>query len=218
MSEQIQGYTFKFKNAEGKWIEIPVLYSTMYSAYVAYCNDHSITPVEEDRYYGTVGQLKTYVDQLGGSTQTITDFTNALSAGSLPTSLGGLGVSIQNAPDIEEEYISYVVLTSEPTNWDTVYTNYYVYDDVSGEYVKLTTSDEHTWASNKYYKQTISFNTLQDFLDYVTTYAESIQSLEGTVKDLGDALATESSKMAYGTTTPDKAGLGDNVQYYFQYE
>lgn len=93
----MQGHLLKYKKADGTWVSIPVLYQSMYQAYVDYCNANGIEDVaKEDTYYATVGTLKTLVDQLKGSTGSLTHLINILQAsgGVVPVTMGGTGLSL----------------------------------------------------------------------------------------------------------------------------
>lgn len=50
MAEQYTGYTLRFKDAEGNWHDIPVLYQTMYDTYKTYCEARNIQPITQDEY------------------------------------------------------------------------------------------------------------------------------------------------------------------------
>ena len=91
MANNHAGHLLKFKNEQGEWVPLPLAIVNVYDTYVAYCNERQITPVSETEYYVTLGNLKTYVDQLAGSADNIATLTAALSEGTLPLSLGGTG-------------------------------------------------------------------------------------------------------------------------------
>lgn len=91
MANNHAGHLLKFKNEQGEWVPLPLAIVNVYDTYVAYCNERQITPVSEAEYYVTLGNLKTYVDQLAGSADNIDTLTAALSEGALPLSLGGTG-------------------------------------------------------------------------------------------------------------------------------
>lgn len=90
----MQGHTFKYKDKDGNWIEIPILVESMYNAYVAYCTKKNIDPVSEDTYYQSVGDLQNLVNKLDGSADQVAALISALGDGVLPQRLGGLGVAI----------------------------------------------------------------------------------------------------------------------------
>lgn len=219
MSESIQGYTFKIKDAEGNWIDIPVLYTNIYDAYVEYCaaQTPAITPVTRDVYYATLGELEELVTQLGTTSTTISEFTQALAAGALPLSLGGLGAVITTAPTIPNANITYTVLTTKPDNWETVYVNYYTRSGSEGSYVytKLQSGDAHTWATDTYYKRIVTFATLQAYLDTATTYAKTADVTSAI--NAATSVKINSAAFATGTAEPSNAGLSSDAQYYFQY-
>lgn len=52
------------------------------------------------------------------------------------------------------EWLEYTLLTSEPADWDTDYTDYY--EKTANGYVKVTGSSAPTWAANKYYEGVIT--------------------------------------------------------------
>jgi hypothetical protein len=95
----MQGHIFKIKVNE-EWVPIPVLYTDIYNAYVAYCRANDISnPVSEDVYYATIGELgniKNELDVLLGDTSKLTELSNKLEEGVLPLSMGGTGEDLSD--------------------------------------------------------------------------------------------------------------------------
>lgn len=84
---EYNGHLFRFRdpNDPNKWIDIPILYQTMYAAYLAYCEEHGIVEsarLSEDAYYTTLGTLKSIADTLTGY------------GGTIPLSSGGTGAAV----------------------------------------------------------------------------------------------------------------------------
>ena len=48
-----KAHTFCCKDEEGNWIEIPVLYQTVYACYLEHCRLHNIPTVTMDEFYST---------------------------------------------------------------------------------------------------------------------------------------------------------------------
>lgn len=81
------GHLFRFRdpNDPNKWIDIPILYQTMYMAYLAYCEEHGIAEsarLSEEAYYTTLGTIKSIADTLTGY------------GGTIPLSAGGTGIGV----------------------------------------------------------------------------------------------------------------------------
>jgi len=60
----------------------------------------------------------------------------------------------------------YELLTSEPSDWNTNYKDYYILDD--GVYVNVTGNTAPTWTVNTYYKMIPSINTRLDEMEEIT--------------------------------------------------
>jgi hypothetical protein len=88
---KLNGHTIKFKTPEGAWVDIPLAIIDVYNVYQQYCTEHNIEPVTVDTYYNTLGNLATYVEQLGNSTNAIESLKEALDSGTLSTTMGGTG-------------------------------------------------------------------------------------------------------------------------------
>lgn len=63
------GHILKFRdpNNPERWINIPILYQTMYQSYIAYCMEHDIAEnvrLSERDYYTTLGTLKDIAEAL----------------------------------------------------------------------------------------------------------------------------------------------------------
>ena len=89
------GHLFRFRdpNDPNKWIDIPILYQTMYMAYLAYCEEHGIVEsarLSEDAYYTTLGTLKSIADTLTGY------------GGTIPLSAGGTGIGVGTIDELLE--------------------------------------------------------------------------------------------------------------------
>ena len=95
-----QGHLLHYKNEKGEWVALPYAIINVYDTYVAYCHEQGIEPVSASEYYVTLGNLKTYVDQLAGSSENIAALTEALKGGTLPVSLGGTGQGFSNAAEL----------------------------------------------------------------------------------------------------------------------
>lgn len=83
-----------------QWIDIPVMFQTMYQAYVEYCKANNIpedSMLDERSYYITLGTLKDIADTLSGA------------AGTIPLKSGGTGVSV---PDLNG-LLAYLGLTTD---------------------------------------------------------------------------------------------------------
>lgn len=83
-----------------QWIDIPVMFQTMYQAYVEYCKANDIpedSMLDERSYYITLGTLKDIADTLSGA------------AGTIPLKSGGTGVSV---PDLDG-LLTYLGLTTD---------------------------------------------------------------------------------------------------------
>lgn len=210
----LAGHIIKYKDANGNWISIPVLTSDIYNAYVQYCKDNGIDPVTQDVYYQTLGSLQTLVSQLAGSGDAMAAIATALGAGALPTSMGGLGVTISDSP------VVYVLTNVEPEDFTTNYSHYYKI--FNGEYVNLTEAE--AWVDNTYYSRRDT-----DFQGTLFEYLTSAEGLGLAVNaDVNDAITTmhdtllglinlrvasaEFDKGIY-EPTPNTAGT-----YYFQYK
>lgn len=210
----LAGHIIKYKDANGNWISIPVLTSDIYNAYVQYCKDNGIDPVTQDVYYQTLGSLQTLVSQLAGSGDAMAAIATALGAGALPTSMGGLGVTISDSP------VVYVLTNVKPEDFTTNYSHYYKI--FNGEYVNLTEAE--AWVDNTYYSRRDT-----DFQGTLFEYLTSAEGLGLAVNaDVNDAIATmhdtllglinlrvasaEFDKGIY-EPTPNTAGT-----YYFQYK
>lgn len=102
MSENIQGHLLKFKNADGKWVALPIAIVNVYDIYVAYCQTKGVQPVSEQTYYDTLGNLQSLVNTITNSTDSINRLTEALDGGSLSVQLGGTGC------DSEESMFTYM--------------------------------------------------------------------------------------------------------------
>lgn len=90
---EYSGHLFRFRdpNDPNKWIDIPILYQTMYAAYLAYCDEHDIAVtarLSEDAYYTTLGTLKSIADTLTGY------------GGTIPLSSGGTGFAAGELSDL----------------------------------------------------------------------------------------------------------------------
>lgn len=94
------GHVLKIRdgNDPERWIEIPVLYQTMYDAYRAFCDINNITAVLSERdYYATLGNLKTIAEQLTGY------------GGTIPLESGGTGFPASNILEL----LTYLGLVSD---------------------------------------------------------------------------------------------------------
>lgn len=83
-----------------QWIDIPVMFQTMYQAYVDYCKANDIpenTMLDERSYYVTLGRLKSIADTLSGFAETI------------PLTSGGTGTSVSDL----NELLAYLGLTTD---------------------------------------------------------------------------------------------------------
>ena len=107
------GYIFRIKdpNDPNKWIDVPVLYQTMYQAYKAYCESIGLSDaqiLDEKTYYTALGSLKNLSDALTGT-------------GALTTLSGGTGIAASNLSDLLNQLgltgdVSKVGDTLFPTN------------------------------------------------------------------------------------------------------
>ena len=96
------GHLFRFRdpNDPNKWIDIPILYQTMYMAYLAYCEEHGIAEsarLSEEAYYTTLGTIKSIADTLTGY------------GGTIPLSAGGTGIGVGTI----NELLEYLGLASD---------------------------------------------------------------------------------------------------------
>lgn len=83
-----------------QWIDIPVMFQTMYQAYVEYCKANNIpedTMLDERSYYITLGTLKDIADTLSGF------------AGTIPLESGGTGTSVSDLNGL----LAYLGLTTD---------------------------------------------------------------------------------------------------------
>ena len=83
-----------------QWIDIPVMFQTMYQAYVEYCKANNIpedTMLDERSYYITLGTLKDIADTLSGF------------AGTIPLASGGTGTSVSDLNGL----LAYLGLTTD---------------------------------------------------------------------------------------------------------
>lgn len=83
-----------------QWIDIPVMFQTMYQAYVEYCKANDIpedTMLDERSYYITLGTLKDIADTLSGF------------AGTIPLESGGTGTSVSDLNGL----LAYLGLTTD---------------------------------------------------------------------------------------------------------
>ena len=83
-----------------QWINIPVMFQTMYQAYVEYCKANNIpedTMLDERSYYITLGTLKDIADTLSGF------------AGTIPLASGGTGTSVSDLNGL----LAYLGLTTD---------------------------------------------------------------------------------------------------------
>lgn len=203
----IPGYNFKYKNSEGVWVTIPILYMTLYDAYVSYCTAHSIVNiVSQETYYETLGNLQLLTDQLAGSADALAGLSSALGSGVLPQALGGTGKIIT-----DDEYV-YILLQTEPADFTSAFGNYY--KDV--ENVKTVLASAEAWAEDTYYKrQARDYATFTAFLQALNVaFEEDLGNLRGDMFDAFDEPKLNVADIGYGTTEP---GSGD-PKYYFQYD
>lgn len=96
------GHIFRVRHPDDpeRWIDIPVMFQTMYQAYVTYCQANNIpedTMLDERSYYITLGTLKDIADTLSGY------------AGTIPLESGGTGTSVTNLNDL----LTYLGLSSD---------------------------------------------------------------------------------------------------------
>lgn len=96
------GHIFRVRHPDNpeQWIDIPVMFQTMYQAYVTYCKANNIpenTMLDERSYYITLGTLKDIADTLSGY------------AGTIPLESGGTGTSVTNLNDL----LTYLGLSSD---------------------------------------------------------------------------------------------------------
>lgn len=105
-------HVLKYKLEDGTWVQIPVLFGDIYTAYVEYCAKHKIEPVDQTTYYQTLGSLKELVDEFAGNSENIKAVAEALSGGVLPSNKGGLGVSIGDGCDYPTLQAALVSLAS----------------------------------------------------------------------------------------------------------
>lgn len=116
-------HVLKYKLEDGTWVQIPVLFEDIYTAYVEYCDAKNITPVDQNTYYQTLGSLKELVDRFADNSENIQAVADALSGGVLPSNKGGLGVSIGDGCDYPTLQAALVSLASVALAKDLTDTN-----------------------------------------------------------------------------------------------
>lgn len=99
------GHILKIRNPNKpeQWIDIPVLYQTMYQAYKSYCEANNIPEnsiLDERAYYITLGTLKDIADTMTGY------------AGTIPLESGGTGTSVSDLSGL----LAYLGLITSITN------------------------------------------------------------------------------------------------------
>jgi hypothetical protein len=104
MSQGYQGHLFRVKHPEtGEWIDIPVLYQTMYQAYRKYCEDNGVTPLDEVKYYELMNNLNAYYDTLQANLATLKEYIETLESSqnsTLSLKRGGTGFSVENVAEL----------------------------------------------------------------------------------------------------------------------
>ena len=95
------GHMFRIRHPEdpNRWIDLPIIYQTMYQAYKAYCEANDVPEesiLDERAYYITLGTLKNIADTLTGQ------------AGSIPLEAGGTGASVSSL----DALLAYLGLTT----------------------------------------------------------------------------------------------------------
>ena len=102
----------------------------------------------------------------------------------------------------------FVLTTTEPANWETNYTDYYIIDN--GEYKHVTGQTVPTWSANTYYKLS---STYESGLDGTNIIAHSITADKVQVSDLVAFGATIGGFDISSTSihTHGKASISSNV-------
>lgn len=121
-----------------KWIVLEGNYSTVANGY--YYNQNAITPTADD-----VNQVLDNNGLLKNGSVVIRD-ANRVIKGQLYISNG-------------DTVFQYILLETKPDNWDTNYTDYYVYND--GEY---ETNTDSTWATDTFFKKETVFESVNDLI------------------------------------------------------
>ena len=218
MSNTINGHIIKYKTESGEWIPIPIFYSDIYTAYCEYCKANEIAPVSQQVYFDTLGNLSTLVKQLTGNADAFKTLAGALNSGTLPTHMGGLGVSISHSPE------SYILTNAQPDDWGVGV--YYIFQD--GEYLEADANAD--WEPDTYYRR-IDIDYVGSVEDYLTDTPEN-GGLDLATKTWANGDATGPLKQAKGYTDTAVSGKinasefnsgtaaptsSTSGKYYFQY-
>jgi hypothetical protein len=94
------GHIFKVKHPDNnEWIEIPVLFQTMYQAYVAYCKENNKdVALSESEFYDILGELRS----LKATVEEYLDVAAENANATLSLSKGGTGTSVQTLAKLLE--------------------------------------------------------------------------------------------------------------------
>jgi hypothetical protein len=172
---QMQGHVFKVKHPNGvDWIEIPILYQTMYQAYVDYCKDNNVPVIlSQVEYYIMLGELK-------GLREALEEYVNILqdqSSQPLSRTKGGTGVSVDTVSELAE----YLGLTSN-------------LDDTSGNKFPNTVVVKGAITQSA----TDTYNTLKQELD------SSILTVNQTINNAFNDFGLDDLGISAGTKKPDE--------------
>ena len=209
----VNGHLLKYKDEQGNWISLPVAIIDVYDTYVAHCVEKGITPVSQEDYYITLGNLSTLVQQLAGGSDAIQALAKALGNGALPPSMGGTGLSLSTA-----EYI-YTLVTVEPEGWGTSAlscTNFYKL--IGNTYAAISTWED--WKTDTFYTRTNSDYSVDTLDKYLIDVLHLITSsdVDYKISLLNQELSNTKlsvDRIIIDPATPNNS-VGKDGDFYFQ--
>lgn len=209
----MNGHLIKYKDDQGNWVSIPVAIIDVYDTYVARCIEKGITPVSQEDYYITLGNLGTLVQQLAGGSDAVQALAKALGSGALPPSMGGTGLSLSTA-----EYM-YTLVVTEPEGWGTAAlrcTDFYKL--IGTTYAALSTWE--AWEAGTFYTRTnsdYSVDTLDEYLiDILKLMTESdINNKLDTLEHNIEVTKLSVDRIIIDPATPSNS-VGKDGDFYFQ--